>query len=75
MNEEYCPAKEEVDSILFSDGYLKVMKDIGFSREFRLSEQVRKQRECIKLLALQLDELRNELIRLKSSGKTLEKIA
>jgi hypothetical protein len=51
------------------------MKDIGFSKEFRLNEQIRKQRECIKFLAGQLDELRDEIIRLKNTGKTLERIA
>jgi hypothetical protein len=75
MNEEYCLIENEVDSILFSNEYLKTMKDIGFSKEFRLNEQIRKQRECIKFLAGQLDELRNEIIRLKSTGKTLERIA
>jgi hypothetical protein len=75
MNEEYCLIESEVDSILFSNEYLKTMKDIGFSKEFRLNEQIRKQRECIKFLAAQLDELRDEIISLKKTGKTLERIA
>jgi hypothetical protein len=75
MNEEYGLAGDEVNSILFSDEYLRVMKDIGFSREFRLNEQIRKQRECIRFLAEQLDELRNEIIRSRETGKTLERIA
>jgi|GEM_PF-2088395 len=75
MKEEYCQVEKEIDSILFSNEYLRTMKDIGFSREFRLTEQIRKQRECIQFLAAQLDELRNEIIRVKNSGNTLERIA
>lgn len=75
MKEEYCFVEKEVDSILFSNEYLRTMKDVGFSREFRLTEQIRKQRECIKFLAGQLDEIRNEILRAKNSGSTLERIA
>lgn len=75
MKEEFSLVGREVDSILFSDEYLRTMKDIGFSKEFRLTEQIRKQRECIKFLAGQLDELRNEIIRAKNAGNTLERIA
>ena len=72
MKKECGLIKSEIDSILFTDEYLMVLKDIGFSREFRLKEQLRKQRECIQFLASQIDQLRSKF---NSDQEILERIA
>ena len=72
MKEECGLIESEIDFILFTDEYLMVLKNIGFSREFRLKEQLRKQRECIQFLASQIDKLRSEF---KSDREILERIA
>ncbi len=72
MKKECGLIESEIDSILFTDEYLMVLKDIGFSREFRLKEQLRKQRECIQFLASQIDQLRSKF---NSDQEILERIA
>lgn len=72
MKKECGLIESEIDSILFTDEYLMVLKDIGFSREFRLKEQLRKQKECIQFLASQIDQLRSEF---NSDQEILERIA
>lgn len=72
MKEECGLIESEIGFILFTDEYLMTLKDIGFSREFRLKEQLKKQRECIQFLASQIDQLRSEF---KNDREILERIA
>ncbi|MDD5622820.1 MAG: hypothetical protein PHQ09_06655 [Actinomycetota bacterium] len=74
MKKERGLIEEQIGSILFTGEYLNMAKDIGFSREFKLNEQIRKQKECIRYLASQLDDLRNKMLNVESGEKLLERI-
>ena len=45
--------EDDVKSIIMSDEYWKMLKNIGFSKDFILNERVRKQKECIEYLIKQ----------------------
>jgi hypothetical protein len=74
MKEEQGLIEREIDCILFTNEYITTLKNIGFSREFRLTEQIRKQRECIEFLAVQIDKLKAEILKEKNKDDTLQKI-
>ena len=42
--------ENNVKSILLSDEYWNMLKNIGFSKDFVLNERIRKQKECIEYL-------------------------
>ncbi len=67
--------EEEIKFILLTSGYLLTLKEMGYSKEFRLREQVRKQQECIEFLAQKVDGLKNEISEIRKSKYILEKIA
>ncbi len=39
-----------IEQIILSDEYWRMLKSIGFSKEFILYERIRKQKECIDYL-------------------------
>ena len=41
---------DDLKEIMFSDEYWKMLKSIGFSKDFVLYERIRKQKECIAYL-------------------------
>jgi hypothetical protein len=45
--------ENNVSSILLSDEYWIMLKNIGFSKDFILNERIRKQKECIEYLIKQ----------------------
>ena len=45
--------ENNVKSILLSDEYWIMLKNIGFSKDFVLNERIRKQKECIEYLIKQ----------------------
>jgi len=75
MSNNMGPVEEEVKFILLSSRYLLTLKEMGYSKEFRLREQVRKQQECIEFLAQKVDELKKEISEIRKSKYILEKIA
>ena len=75
MRKEQGLVEEEIDSILFSSEYLTTLENMGFSREFRLAEQIKRQRECIQFMAEKMDELKAEILEIKNEKSVLERIA
>lgn len=67
--------EEEVDSLFFTDEYWAMLGNIGFSKEFRLAEQLRKQRETIQFLAIQMDKLKAELQVIRNEKTMLKRIS
>jgi len=41
---------DDIKQIMLSDEYWRMLKSIGFSKEFILYERIRKQKECINYL-------------------------
>ena len=63
--------QREVDSMLFSKGYLDTLKKIGFSKDFIFYEQIRKMEECINYLLEVIIELDSKE---KTNRKQLSRI-
>lgn len=49
---------KDIKGMLLSDDYVDTLRKIGFSKEFVLNEQIRKQKECIEYLVGKITELR-----------------
>ena len=50
MNNNKVFCDDDLKEIMFSDEYWKMLKSIGFSKDFVLNERIRKQKECIEYL-------------------------
>lgn len=61
MNKNVLLLDEDINNLIFSDEYVDTLRKIGFSQEFILNEQIRKQRECIDYLLDKVIELKKEL--------------
>lgn len=61
MNKNVLLLDEDINNLILSDEYVDTLRKIGFSQEFILNEQIRKQRECIDYLLDKVIELKKEL--------------
>ncbi len=51
--------KEDIRCIVLSTKYVELLKNLGFSKEFILNEQIRRQKECIEYLLNEIADPRN----------------
>jgi hypothetical protein len=58
-------SKEEIKYLLLNESYLLSLDKMGFSKEFLLREQVKRQKECIEYLAQKIDELNKEMLAIR----------
>ena len=65
---------EDVRGILLSDDYFNTLKQIGFSQEFVLNEQIRKQKECIEYLVEKIAELKKIVISVNKKNSDLSSL-
>ncbi len=61
MNKNVLLLDEDINNLILSDEYVDTLREMGFSQEFILNEQIRKQRECIDYLLDKVIELKKEL--------------
>ena len=66
------PTGEDIKYLLLTDKYLLTLDKIGFSKDFLLKEQIKRQKECIEYLAQKIDELHKEILLLNKKVKNKE---